>query len=139
METAEPGLYAIGDIVAGLPQLAHAAMMEGIVAVTHIAGKPTQPILKTRVPNATYCEPQIGSIGLTEKQAREAGYAVKTGKFPFVGNSKATILGNHDGFIKVVSDESMAKCWGSISSGRWPRKFWRKRRRCCSSKAPSTT
>ena len=72
-ETDEKGLYAIGDIVAGMPQLAHAAMMEGIVAVTHIAGKKTQPILKTRIPNATYCEPQIGSIGLTEKQARESG------------------------------------------------------------------
>ena len=70
METAEKGLYAIGDIVAGLPQLAHAAMMEGIVAVTHIAGKPAHQIVKTRIPNATYCEPQIGSIGLTEKQAR---------------------------------------------------------------------
>jgi dihydrolipoamide dehydrogenase len=105
METAEKGLYAIGDIVAGLPQLAHAAMMEGIIAVTTIAGKPTQPIRKDRIPNATYCEPQIGSIGLTEKQARDAGYAVKIGKFPFVGNSKATILNNHGGFIKVVSEE----------------------------------
>jgi dihydrolipoamide dehydrogenase len=112
METEEPGLYAIGDIVAGLPQLAHAAMMEGIVAVTHIAGKPTHKILKTRVPNATYCEPQIGSIGLTEKQAKDAGYAVKVGKFPFVGNSKATILGNHGGFIKVVSDEKYGEVLG---------------------------
>ena len=112
METDEPGLYAIGDIVAGMPQLAHAAMMEGIVAVTHIAGKPTQAILKTRIPNATYCEPQIGSIGLTEKQARDAGHAVKTGKFPFVGNSKATILGNHGGFIKVVSDEKFGEILG---------------------------
>jgi dihydrolipoamide dehydrogenase len=112
METEEKGLYAIGDIVAGLPQLAHAAMMEGIVAVTHIAGKPTHAILKTRIPNATYCEPQIGSIGLTEKQARDAGYAVKTGKFPFVGNSKATILGNHGGFIKVVSDEKFGEVLG---------------------------
>src|SRR6202044_799033 len=106
------GLYAIGDLVAGMPQLAHAAMMEGIVAVTHIAGKKTQPILKTRIPNATYCEPQIGSIGLTEKQAREAGYAVKIGKFPFVGNSKATILGNHSGFIKVVSEEKYGEVLG---------------------------
>jgi dihydrolipoamide dehydrogenase len=111
-ETDEKGLYAIGDIVAGMPQLAHAAMMEGIVAVTHIAGKKTQQILKTRIPNATYCEPQIGSIGLTEKQAREAGYAVKVGKFPFVGNSKATILGNHGGFIKVVSDEKYGEILG---------------------------
>ena len=112
METEEQGLYAIGDIVAGLPQLAHAAMMEGIVAVTHIAGKPTHAIRKDRIPNATYCEPQIGSIGLTEKQAREAGYAVKIGKFPFVGNSKATILNNHGGFIKVVSEENYGEVLG---------------------------
>ena len=112
MQTAESNLYAVGDIVAGLPQLAHAAMMEGIVAVTHIAGKPTQPILKTRIPNATYCEPQIGSIGLTEMQARETGYKVKIGKFPFVGNSKATILGNHGGFVKVVSDETYGEVLG---------------------------
>ena len=112
METDEKGLYAIGDIVAGLPQLAHAAMMEGIAAVTHIAGKTAPRIVKTRIPNATYCEPQIGSIGLTEKQARDAGYAVKTGKFPFVGNSKATILGNHNGFIKVVSDEKYGEVLG---------------------------
>ena len=112
METDEPGLYAVGDIVAGLPQLAHAAMMEGIVAVTHIAGKPTHVINKFRIPNATYCEPQIGSIGLTEKQAKDAGYTVKTGKFPFVGNSKATILGNHGGFVKVVSDEKYGEILG---------------------------
>ena len=112
MQTDEPGLFAIGDIVAGLPQLAHAAMMEGIVAVTHIAGKPTHTILKTRIPNATYCEPQIGSIGLTEKQAKDAGHSVKTGKFPFLGNSKATILGNHGGFVKVVSDEKYGEVLG---------------------------
>jgi dihydrolipoamide dehydrogenase len=112
METDEKGLYAIGDIVAGLPQLAHAAMMEGIAAVTHIAGKPAPKIIKTRIPNATYCEPQIGSIGLTEKQARDAGHAVKVGKFPFVGNSKATILGNHGGFIKVVSEETYGEVLG---------------------------
>jgi dihydrolipoamide dehydrogenase len=112
METAEKGLYAIGDIVAGMPQLAHAAMMEGIVAVTTIAGKPVQPIVRTRIPNATYCEPQIGSIGLTEKEARAAGHAVKVGKFPFVGNSKATILGAHGGFIKVVSGEKYGEVLG---------------------------
>ena len=112
METDEPNLHAIGDIVAGLPQLAHAAMMEGIVAVTHNAGKPTHTILKTRIPNATYCEPQIGSIGLTENQARDAGHKVKVGKFPFVGNSKATILGSHGGFVKVVSDETYGEVLG---------------------------
>ncbi len=112
METDEKGLYAIGDIVAGMPQLAHAAMMEGIIAVTHIAGKPTKSIERTRIPNATYCEPQIGSIGLTEAEARAKGYAVKVGKFPFVGNSKATILGNHGGFIKVVSEEKYGEVLG---------------------------
>ena len=111
-QTAELGLFAVGDIVAGMPQLAHAAMMEGIIAVSHIKGLPTQKLLKTRIPSATYCEPQIGSIGLTEKQAKDAGYAVKVGKFPFVGNSKATILGNHDGFIKVVSEEKYGEVLG---------------------------
>src|SRR5260370_42425994 len=86
--------------------------MEGIVGVNSIAGKGTQQIRKDRKPNATYCEPQIGSIGLTEKQARDAGHAVKVGKFPFVGNSKATILGNHGGFIKVVSDEKYGQVLG---------------------------
>jgi dihydrolipoamide dehydrogenase len=112
METAEPGLYAIGDIVAGLPQLAHAASMEGIVAVTTMAGKHAPAVEKTRIPNATYCEPQIGSIGLTEKQARDAGYAVKVGKFPFAGNSKASILGAHDGFVKVVAEEKYGEILG---------------------------
>ncbi|MGH9698185.1 MAG: dihydrolipoyl dehydrogenase [Candidatus Acidiferrales bacterium] len=117
METAEPHLYAIGDIVAGLPQLAHAASMEGIIAVGCMAGKAMQPFDRKRCPSATYCEPQIGSIGLTEKQAREAGYAVKTGKFPFLGNSKATILGQHEGFIKVVADEKYGEILGVHAIG----------------------
>ena len=112
METAEPHLYAIGDIVAGMPQLAHAASMEGITCVAKITGKHMPPIEKTRIPNATYCEPQVASIGLTERTAREAGYAVKTGKFPFLGNSKATILGHHEGFIKVVTDEKTGEILG---------------------------
>jgi dihydrolipoamide dehydrogenase len=112
METDEPHLYAIGDIVAGMPQLAHAASMEGISCVAKITGKNMPPIQKTRIPNATYCEPQVASIGLTERAAREAGYSVKTGKFPFLGNSKATILGHHDGFIKVVTDEQYGEILG---------------------------
>lgn len=112
LETAEPHLYAIGDIVAGLPQLAHAASMEGIIAVGKMAGKQVPAINKNRIPNATYCEPQIGSMGLSEKQARDAGIAIKVGKFPFVGNSKATILGNHEGFIKVVADEKYGEVLG---------------------------
>src|SRR5258707_5383614 len=100
MKPAEKGLYAIGDIVFGLPLLANAAMMEGIAAVTHIAGKPAPAIVKERIPNATYCEPQIGSIGFTEKQARDAGYDLKIGKVPLVGNSNATILCSHRGLIQ---------------------------------------
>ena len=112
METGEPHLYAIGDIVVGMPQLAHAASMEGIVAVTHMAGKTAHPIDRHRIPNCTYCEPQIGSVGLTERAAREAGHDVKVGKFPFLGNSKATILGSHDGFVKVVADAKYGEVLG---------------------------
>jgi dihydrolipoamide dehydrogenase len=117
METAEPNLYAIGDIVAGLPQLAHAASMEGIIAVGRMTGKDVQPFNRLRCPAATYCEPQIGSVGLTEKQARDAGYDVKTGKFPFLGNSKATILGSHDGFIKVVAEAKYGEILGVHAIG----------------------
>jgi dihydrolipoamide dehydrogenase len=86
--------------------------MEGIICVGKIAGKQVPVLERSRIPNATYCEPQIGSIGLTEKQARDAGYAVKTGKFPFLANSKASILNHHDGFVKVVADESTGEVLG---------------------------
>ena len=112
MQTAEPGLYAIGDIVAGMPQLAHAASSEGMVAVGHMAGKPVTPIHRNRIPGATYTEPGIGSVGLTEAQAKAQGYKVKVGKFPFAGNSKATILGSHDGFVKVIAEEQYGEILG---------------------------
>ena len=111
-ETAEPGVYAVGDIVAGLPQLAHVAGMSGIVAVAKIAGRTYRPVRRNRIPGATYCEPQIGSAGLTETQAKEKGYTVKVGKFPFAGNSKATIVGSHDGFVKIVSDAKYGEILG---------------------------
>ncbi len=111
-QTAEPGVYAIGDIVAGTPQLAHVATMEGMVACAHMAGKPVTPINKLRIPGATYTEPGIGSVGLTEKQAREKGYDVKVGKFPFAGNSKASIIGSHGGFVKVVADARYGEILG---------------------------
>jgi dihydrolipoamide dehydrogenase len=110
--TGEPGVYAIGDIVAGTPQLAHVATAEGMVAVDAIAGKPVHPIRKDRIPGATYTEPGIGSVGLTEKQARELGYDVKIGKFPFLANSKASILDSHDGFVKVVADAEYGEILG---------------------------
>jgi dihydrolipoamide dehydrogenase len=112
METSEPGVYAIGDIVAGLPQLAHVGAMEGVVVASKLAGKYARPVRKDRVPGCTYCDPQIGSVGLTEAQAKEKGYQVKVGKFPFVGNSKATIVDSHDGFVKVVSDAKYGEVLG---------------------------
>lgn len=111
-QTGEPGVYAIGDIVAGMPQLAHVATMEGLVAVAHMAGKPARPINKNRIPGCTYTEPGIGSVGLTEAQALAQGFKVKVGKFPFAANSKASILGQHDGFIKVVSDSTFGEILG---------------------------
>jgi len=112
METTEPGVYAIGDIVGGMPQLAHVGSMAGLVVAARIAGKYAKPINRARIPGCTYCEPQIGSVGLTEAQAKEKGYNVKVGKFPFVGNSKATILDAHDGFVKVVSDAKYGEILG---------------------------
>jgi dihydrolipoamide dehydrogenase len=110
--TGEPGLYAIGDIVAGTPQLAHVATAEGMVAVGHIAGKQVRPINRNRIPGATYTDPGIGSVGLTEAQARAQGFKVKVGKFPFVGNSKATILDKHEGFVKVIAEETLGEILG---------------------------
>jgi dihydrolipoamide dehydrogenase len=112
MQTTEPGVYAIGDIVLGTPQLAHVGAMEGLVAVAKIAGKPAKPINRERIPGATYCHPEIGSVGLTETQSREAGYNVKIGKFPFTANSRASIVGQHEGFIKIVSDADYGEILG---------------------------
>lgn len=110
--TAEPNVYAIGDIVAGTPQLAHVATAEGMVAVGTIAGKTVRPVNRNRIPGATYTDPGIGSVGLTEAQARAQGFKVKVGKFPFVGNSKATILDKHEGFVKVIAEETLGEILG---------------------------
>ncbi len=112
METTAPGIYAIGDIVAGLPQLAHVGSMSGLVVAARMAGKYAKPVHRNKIPGCTYCDPQIASVGFTEVQAREKGYQVKVGKFPFVGNSKATILDAHDGFVKVVSDAKYGEILG---------------------------
>ncbi len=111
-QTAEPGIYAIGDIVAGLPQLAHVGGMSGIVAVTKIAGRSFRAVRRDRIPACTYSDPQIGSAGLTEAQAKEKGHDVKVGKFPFAGNSKATIVDSHDGFVKIVADAKYGEILG---------------------------
>ncbi len=112
METTEPGVYAIGDIVGGLPQLAHVGSMAGLVVAAKMAGKYAKPVNRTRIPGCTYTDPQIASVGLTEAQAKEKGFQVKVGKFPFVGNSKATIVDAHDGFVKVVADAKYGEILG---------------------------
>jgi len=112
MQTDEPGIYAIGDVVAGLPQLAHSGSMAGMVVAAKAAGKYARPIIRQRVPACTYTEPQIGSVGLTEAQAKEAGHTLKVGKFPFTANSKASIVDSHEGFVKVVSDAKYGEILG---------------------------
>jgi dihydrolipoamide dehydrogenase len=116
MRTDEPGIYAIGDVVAlpqePHPQLAHVASAEGILAVEHIAGRPVQPIRYDRVPGITYCDPQVASVGLTERRARERGHAVKVGRFPFSGIGKATIEGENEGFVKIVGDSKYDEILG---------------------------
>jgi dihydrolipoamide dehydrogenase len=109
--TSVPGVYAIGDIVPS-PALAHVASHEGIVAVEHIAGRHPQPVNHGAIPSCTYCRPQIASVGMTEAQARAAGRQVRIGKFPFIANSKAGILGEGDGFIKAVADAATGELLG---------------------------
>ncbi len=104
LRTGEPNVYAIGDVIP-TPWLAHLASKEGILAVEQIAGQQhTEPINLRHVPSCTYCDPEVASVGLTEKKAREEGYDVKTAKFPFSASGKARILGEEEGFVKVVSE-----------------------------------
>jgi dihydrolipoamide dehydrogenase len=111
MRTAEPNVYAIGDAVPG-PMLAHKASAEGILAVEHIAGKNPQPINYDRVPSATYCYPEVASVGLTEAKAKERGYDVKTGIFPFSAITKALISEETFGMIKLVSEKKYDEVLG---------------------------
>jgi dihydrolipoamide dehydrogenase len=104
MQTAESHIYAIGDVVGGY-QLAHVASHEGIIAVEHMAGKHPHPLKPNMVPRCTYSRPEIGSIGLTEDQAKEQGYDVKVAKFPFRAVGKALVFGETDGFIKLIADK----------------------------------
>ena len=111
MRTAEPNVYAIGDIVP-TPALAHCASAEGILAVEQIAGMEVRPINYDHVPNCTYTDPEVASVGLTEKKAKERGYDVKVGKFPFTANPKARILGEPGGLVKFVSDKKYDELLG---------------------------
>jgi len=115
--TGEPGVYAIGDIT-GPPWLAHKATHEGVLAAEHIAGvQGLHPIDTKKIPGCTYCRPQIASVGLSEEKAIEAGYEVKVGRFPFVGNGKAIALGETDGLIKTVFDAKTGELLGAHMVG----------------------
>ncbi|WP_029214710.1 dihydrolipoyl dehydrogenase [Kallotenue papyrolyticum] len=111
MQTRVPSIYAIGDCV-GRTGLAHVASAEGILAVEHIAGHEAHPINYEKVPSPMWCEPQVGFAGLTEAQARERGYDVKVGKFPFTGNGHAAILGQRAGFVKIVAEKQYNEILG---------------------------
>ncbi|MCB2205314.1 dihydrolipoyl dehydrogenase [bacterium] len=106
------GVYAIGDVV-GPPWLAHVASAEGITCVEAIAGKHPQPINYENIPGCTYCQPQVASVGLTEKKAKELGYEVKTGKFPFTASGKAVAAGHPEGFVKMIFDAKYGELLGT--------------------------
>ncbi len=117
LRTSEPGVYAIGDVT-GPPWLAHKASHEGVICAEKIAGlKDVHPLDKKNIPGCTYSHPQIASVGLTEKAAKEKGYDVKTGRFPFIGNGKAIALGEPEGMIKTIFDKKTGELLGAHMIG----------------------
>ena len=114
--TSVPGIYAIGDIVHG-PALAHVASAEGIICVEKIAGKEVEPLDYKNIPACTYTNPEIASVGLTEAAAKEAGFEIKTGKFPFTASGKASASGAKDGFIKLIFDARYGELLGAHMIG----------------------
>lgn len=114
--TSVPGVYAIGDVVKG-PALAHVASAEGIVCVEKLAGLDTEPIDYRNIPACTYTNPEIASCGLTEKAAKEAGYDIKVGKFPFTASGKANASGQKDGFVKLIFDSAYGELLGAHMIG----------------------
>jgi dihydrolipoamide dehydrogenase len=110
-QTNIPNIYAIGDII-GPPWLAHVASKEGILAVEHMAGHKIVPLDYNTIPGCTYCNPQVASVGYTEKKALEAGYKIKVGKFPMRASGKAVALGEPEGFIKIIYDEKYGELLG---------------------------
>jgi dihydrolipoamide dehydrogenase len=123
MRTAAPGVWAVGDVVAGTPQLAHVAFAESIVVIKSILGEPVVPVDYDRVPWAIYCHPEVAFAGLTEAAAVKAGYDVVVKKDPFGGNSRARIIGDTDGLVKVVAerrpDGSTGRILGVHMVGPW--------------------
>lgn len=117
MKTGEAGVYAIGDVT-GAPWLAHKASHEGVICIEKIAGqKDVHPMVKTNIPGCTYCHPQVASVGLTEKAAKELGLNIKVGKFPFVGNGKAIALGEPEGLVKTIFDAKTGELLGAHMIG----------------------
>ncbi len=114
--TSVPGIYAIGD-VAGPPMLAHKAEHEGVICVEKIAGKDVHAMDKSMIPGCTYCHPQVASVGLTEPKAKEAGYDIKVGRFPFIGNGKAIALGEPEGLVKTIFDAKTGQLLGAHMVG----------------------
>ncbi|MCK9518668.1 MAG: dihydrolipoyl dehydrogenase [Dehalococcoidia bacterium] len=111
MQTNVPGIYAVGDVTGKLP-LAHVAMQQGVIAAEAIAGRETPLLDYVQMPRATFCQPQIGSVGYMEQQAKGAGFAVKTGRFPLTALGKAVAMGETEGFIKIVADEPTGQVLG---------------------------
>jgi dihydrolipoamide dehydrogenase len=117
LRTGEPGIYAIGDLV-GPPWLAHKASHEGVICVERIAGvNDVHPLDTSNIPACTYCRPQVASVGLTEKGAQEAGYEVKVGHFPFIGNGKAIALGEPEGMVKTIFNSKTGELLGAHMVG----------------------
>lgn len=110
--TNVPGVYAVGDVI-GPPLLAHVASSEGITCVEAIAGKNPRPVDYNNVPGCTYCQPQVASVGLTERKAKELGHELKIGKFPFTANGKAIAAGHTDGFVKLIFDAKYGELLGA--------------------------
>ena len=115
-KTNMPGYYAIGDVVPG-PALAHVASAEGIICVEKIAGHHPEPLDYNNIPGCTYCSPEIASVGYTEAKAKEAGYEVRIGKFPFSASGRASVAGAKDGFVKLVFDKKYGELLGAHMIG----------------------
>jgi dihydrolipoamide dehydrogenase len=115
-QTNIPGYYAIGDVVPG-PALAHVASAEGIICVEKIAGHHPEPLNYGNIPGCTYCSPEVASVGMTEKAAKEAGYEIKVGKFPFSASGKASAAGAKDGFVKLIFDAKYGELLGGHMIG----------------------
>lgn len=115
-QTNRPGYYAIGDIVRG-PALAHVASHEAITCIEKISGLPVEPIDYNNIPGCTYCQPEIASVGMTEKSAKEKGIEIKVGKFPFSASGKASAAGSNEGFVKVIFDAKYGEWLGAHMIG----------------------